>query len=134
MSTRQGDELRRRLARELAQVRAEVAIEIAGALDREMPVDTGWALANTLPSVGAPVTDPVGSRESVNPGTAAQGLAEVMAMPATRPEADVFVSNPVPYVEHIDARHPTAAGLVQRAVDAGLATARERVAVRKVEL
>ena len=130
--SRQGDELRRKLARDTGRVKAELTIEIAANLDREMPVDTGWARANTIPSVGAPVTAPVGSPDSIDTGAAAAGAAEVLAN--QRPDADLYVSNHVPYVSILDATHPTAAGMIERSIEQGVATVRARVAARKVEL
>ncbi len=132
--SRQGDELRRRLGREFGKVKTELVVEIAANIDAAMPVDTGWARANTVASVGAPVGDPIGSPEGV--GTAESAKASGLAAVLTNrdPNADLFVSNHVPYVEHINDLHPTAAGLVEKAIDDATATIGARVAARIVEL
>lgn len=87
------------------------------------PVDTGWARANWVPSIGTPFEGIAGSRESaedgrVDQGPAQQGLARVAAAYRIR-QGPVFVSNNVPYVPRLNDGHSRQApsGFVQAAIE-----------------
>lgn len=110
----------------LRRARNVVALEVHAALVEATPVDTGWARANWIPSTGAPVASPDGSRESVTAGAQAAGTAQVAGFTGAGP---VFVSNAVPYIEALDAGHSQQApsGFVRASVEKGLAAARAKL-------
>lgn len=66
------------------------------------PVDTGWARANWVPTIGAPAADTVGTQEqaaagNVNAGAAEAGLARVVTQYRLE-QGPVFLTNNVPYI------------------------------------
>ncbi len=61
------------------------------------PVDTGWARANWIPSIGGPRSSPDGSREAVTTAGQEQGIAKV-ATSYKQAQGPVFISNNVPYI------------------------------------
>ncbi len=72
------------------------------------PVDTGWARANWVPTIGSPRTEPDGTRprsgEKTSAGGAAQsGLARVATSYRLR-QGPVFISNNVPYITVLNDR------------------------------
>lgn len=73
----------------VAQVKAELCLEIAAELRERCPVDTGHARANILPSVDKPFDG------EVNGGGAYD--AAVAAVIGAPPEAELFVTCNVPY-------------------------------------
>lgn len=73
----------------LAQVKAELTLEIAAALREACPVDTGHARANILPSVDQPFDGEVSG--------GAEYEAQVVAVIGAPPEAELFVTCNVPY-------------------------------------
>lgn len=99
----QGDALRRRFALEMTRERVDLALTIARNVAEAMPVDTGYALANTVISAGEPPSDPFGSPGDVSAADAgaAASLAEVMAL--TDPNAPINVSNAVRYLPRLNA-------------------------------
>lgn len=81
------------------------------------PVDTGWARANWIPSIGVPRSATAGSPESVSTAEQDLGVAAVAAGYRLE-QGSVHVTNNVPYIQKLNAGHsPQAAeGFVQRAV------------------
>lgn len=81
------------------------------------PVDTGWARANWIPSVGQPREAAAGSRESVSTSEQDAGVADV-ALNYKLERGNVHITNNVPYVGQLnDGFSPQAsAGFVERAV------------------
>src|SRR3989442_15420599 len=81
------------------------------------PVDTGWARANWIPSIGSPRDALAGSRESVSTVEQEAGVALVAGTYKLAQGAG-FVSNHVPYIGDLNAgASPQAeAGFVERAV------------------
>lgn len=97
-----------------------IPLEVTAELVSANPVDTGWSRANWIPSVGAPVTTPAGSRDSVS-GVAQQvGMAQVATY--TWGQGNVFIANCVPYIVFLNRGHsPQApAGYVEAAVESGI--------------
>lgn len=84
------------------------------------PVDTGWARANWIPSIGAPRTEPAGTRKQAEagilPGEQQSGLAAMLSYTAARGPA--HITNNVPYILALDAGHSrqAASGFVGRAI------------------
>lgn len=67
------------------------------------PVDTGWARANWVPSIGAPVTATAGTRAEAEAGqldtnAVTQGTQQVLGYKSVR-QGNVYISNNVPYIE-----------------------------------
>lgn len=83
------------------------------------PVDTGWARANWIASVGKPVGQPVGDPESgVEQANAAQqaGIGAVLGYKLAF--GPVYLTNNVPYILRLNDGHSQQAssGFVQRAI------------------
>lgn len=106
-----------------------IAVEITSNLIASTPVDTGWARANWLPSVGAPRSSPAGSRESVSSGAQTSGLAQLRSYHLNR--GAVFIANNVPYIGDLNngTSRQAPAGFVQSSVLRGVAVA-ARVSAR----
>lgn len=81
------------------------------------PVDTGFARANWVPSISAPVLTIDGSREAVSQGAAQRGLALVATQYALR-DGPTYVSNNVRYIQVLNEGRSAQApsGFVQNAV------------------
>lgn len=93
------------------------------------PVDTGWARANWVPSVGAPSNlsgdtaenRPTAAEVSARDSVSRQGLNDLLSWKAG--DGAIFVTNNVPYIEVLNqGRHSTQspAGFVQIAVEKAL--------------
>ena len=110
-----------------------LAVNIVAELIETTPVDTGWAAANWVPSVGAPFTGAVG----FGPSRGADGgfdQGEVAGAQLRQQQAQfgllrynvrdgsVFISNNVPYIVFLNAgsSQKAPAGFVQNAITAGV--------------
>ncbi len=84
------------------------------------PVDTGWARANWIVSIGRPTTAPQGSRGAVSTGAQSAGQARLLVY--TLVQGDIWLVNAVPYIQALNAGHsPQApAGFIQAAILAGI--------------
>jgi len=85
--------------------------------DGGTPVDTGWARANWIPSVGAPAVSPVGSRAAVD-GGAAQQAALARLLGYKLEQGPVYATNNVPYIAQLNegSSRQAPAAFVQRAI------------------
>lgn len=95
------------------------------------PVDTGWARANWLVSVGQPINEPAGTREEAKAGTGdlAQSAAGEGAVAFYKLSmGKVFISNNVHYIEKLNAgSSPQAqAGFVERGIQKTIDTELKR--------
>lgn len=87
------------------------------------PVDTGWARANWLPSVGQPkemdsdVRDPTPAQVAARAKVSQQGLNDVLAWKLE--DGPIFATNSVPYIGALNAGHSTQSprGFVQFALE-----------------
>lgn len=86
------------------------------------PVDTGWARANWVPSIGTPQTTTEGTREAAEAGsvsTAGQqaGIAKVVTS-YKHQQGAVYISNNVPYILRLNEGSSQQApkGFVQNAI------------------
>lgn len=109
----------------------KMALDIVANLSRApseggTPVDTGWARANWLASVGQSVKKPSGSPETVSVAEADQqaGLGQVLAFRLGA--GSVFISNNVPYILRLNDGHSqqAAPGFVQRAIQEAVTNVR----------
>lgn len=96
----------------------KITLDITGNLIESTPVETGWARANWLPSLGEPETKPDGVREvgRVSTGKQAAGLAAAAAFRFS--DGRVFIANNVPYILRLNegSSNQAPAGFIQQAV------------------
>lgn len=87
------------------------------------PVDTGWAKANWLPSIGAPLIldsdlkDPTPAAVAARQGTAEKGLNDVLSWRVE--DGAIFVTSSVPYIVVLNEGHSKQSpkGFVQAAIE-----------------
>ena len=112
------------------RVISRLGVNITAELIERTPVDTGWARANWVPSIGAPVTDNATRRADpalVPAQTARQqsGVASV-ATGYRLSRGAVFISNNVPYIQVLNGGSSAQApsGFVQDGIMAGIRSLR----------
>ncbi len=110
------------LASRVEQVVKAITLNIVANLRRApseggTPVDTGWARANWIPTVGQTRVFPSGSRKDVTNAAQDAGVADVAAN-YTLDRGTVYISNSVPYIGLLNLGHSPQAspGFVQRAI------------------
>ena len=126
------------------QVVAVLASEIRTALVKANPVDTGWARANWIPSIGRPFR---GNNRQLNetsrrtraPSAEAQGDAATNQISSQydTSQGSVYISNNVPYITALNERGSRRSGgsagrgvgalWIQSAVNATVARVRSRL-------
>lgn len=108
-----------------------IALDITDGLIEATPVDTGWAMANWIPSIGTPFEGPVGAREAFDTGEQEVGQAAVAAQ-YQLVDGPVFITNYVPYIEALNAgSSPRApAGFVEAVIDRAVDAANRRILSR----
>ena len=86
------------------------------------PVDTGWARANWIPSIGSAFTGTAGSREDAEQGQIdmspqSSGIASI-AVGYRLKQGSVFISNNVPYIQFLNdgSSRQAPSGFVQAAI------------------
>ncbi len=92
------------------------------------PVDTGWARANWVPSIGVPATlDGERPKKGAAPASAAQragraqrGLIEIVSRYNYQRGIAIFITNNVPYVRHLDRRHKQRRGFINKGIQRAL--------------
>lgn len=92
-----------------------ISIEATANLTEATPVDTGFARANWVPSIGAPSAETsLGAQEA--------GIAAMIGYTASQGPA--FVTNNVPYIGALNAGSSTQApsGFVEQAIERAVAT------------
>lgn len=117
----------KRVMRELNSVIAGVvrliSVNVTNDIVVSTPVDTGFAKANWVPSVGTPKSNVTGSRQSVSSGAQKAGLLRVRGYRAG--QGKVFIVNNVPYIGDLNqgssAQAP--AGFVQGGITRGIVAA-----------
>lgn len=86
------------------------------------PVDTGWARANWIPSIGESGRDPIGEPGNSGTASAAQqsGMAGVLGYDIS--QGKVYITNNVPYIGALNDGHSQQQprGFVQRAINKAL--------------
>mgnify|MGYP000125552930 CR=1 FL=1 len=113
----------RGLERVTEHVVTKITLDVTANLVETTPVDTGWARANWVPAIGAPVIQDLRgvptTAQNVASMTGEQQQALVGIVTDYRlSRGAVFVSNNVPYVPRLNDGSSTQApsGFVQRAV------------------
>lgn len=117
----------RRVSRELrqfvARAVARVATNVTARLIKETPVDTGWARANWIPAVGAPVDAPAGTPGDASSAQGAQqaGL-NALAGYTDLSQGQITISNNVPYIQRLNdgSSQQAPAGFVEQAIEDGI--------------
>ena len=99
-----------------AKVVAALATNCVAELTERTPLDTGWARANWIPSLGAPVVTVSGDPKRVSDTEKQAGLAAMLAYKLE--DGSAFVSNPVPYIRFLDggSSSQAPAGFVRAAI------------------
>ena len=105
------------------RVVTKVTLDVTANLVESTPVDTGWARANWVPSIGAPsgggptVASP-GSGDVAGAQSMQQAALVGVAATYRLPMGRVFVSNNVPYIVQLNdgSSRKEPAGFVQRAI------------------
>jgi hypothetical protein len=106
----------------------KLALDITANLKNTTPVDTGWARANWLPSIGVPAT-PIGNPISrversavVGSAQGQQAAAEAGLLRYRLSSGSVFIRNNVPYIGSLNAGSSAKApaGFVQAAIKQGV--------------
>lgn len=100
-----------------------LAFAINNELKRTTPVDTGWARANWVPSVGRPAEGVTGSRDAVNTGAQSAGEARLLVYTLSQ-SPEIWITNNVPYIGDLNAgRSPQApANFIETAIDTAIAS------------
>jgi hypothetical protein len=104
----------------------QLSVEIVANLIETTPVDTGWAKANWVPSVGLPVIRPGSFEPPDTLGIASargqQTAGTLGLLSYTYTQGSVFISNNVPYVPRLNAGSSTQApaGFVENAIEKAL--------------
>lgn len=104
----------RQLQKFVARVVAKITLDIVANLERPgssggTPVDTGWARANWVPSIGSPgpsvPTPPTrkGRRRGAGSRAARQAAASTRLFGYKVRQGPVFISNGVPYIVNLNA-------------------------------
>ena len=110
----------RQLDRLASRVVAKISLDVTANLVETTPVDTGWARANWVPSIGFPVEEPVGSPTSVSGAQQQNGQSALLGY--TIDKGKVFVSNNVSYINKLNdgSSLQAPANFVQDAIDKAL--------------
>jgi hypothetical protein len=100
-----------------------IAVEVTAELQESTPVDTGFARASWIPSVGAPSTELGGALDAPNPAAAEAGS---LASPAFKlSDGMAYVSNNARYIRMLDegSSLQAPAGFVRASIERGLEAA-----------
>ncbi len=130
---RQAKDIAARLRKHVEQVFKALTLEIDRELRISTPVDTGFARANWVPSVGAPH---VGEAETVRVGRTvgssehAAGVADVLKFKLD--DGSTWVCNSAAYIQALNYGHSKQAPamFIEAAVDRAIATVQTRFGVK----
>jgi hypothetical protein len=108
----------------------QLTIETTAEVVKATPIDTGWARANWIPSVGDPVDATTGSKDGVTTSRQEAGVAEVLTTYTLR-RGNLFITNNVPYITKLNEGTSTQApsGFVQQSI----ARAIKRVITKRIQ-
>ena len=122
----------RDLERFVERVTVKITLDVTANLIEDTPVDTGWARANWVPSVGKPSRRPAQlfsgrtPSASVQAAAAKQSLGQAQALGYKLDRGRVFVNNNVNYITRLNDGYSrqAPAGFVQRAIRKAVTTIR----------
>ena len=122
---KQADAVKANAEKLVAQAAVALVLEMVANLTEATPVDTGWARANWIPTIGTPRSSPTEQPSKgahADRGEQEQAAATVLRF--TLADAVLYVSNAVPYIGSLNYGHSTQApsGFVERAVALALET------------
>lgn len=135
------DETRRllnRIDRTVTRVIVTLATEATANLIEATPVDTGWARANWIPSIGTPPSESSDmpttedARRASTPGRQGQQQSGTASLLGYRIGlGDLFIVNQVPYIGRLNDGHSrqAPAGFVQTAIMQAITTTAQRFTV-----
>lgn len=95
--------LTRTLERATDHTVRKLVLDVTADLIEQTPVDTGWARANWVPTIGRSHDTPVGDRERVDRSVQGQGIATIATQPLLG--SVIFITNNVPYIEALNEGH-----------------------------
>lgn len=113
------------LNRTVEQATTAIAIEVTAELQQATPVDTGFARASWVPSIGVPSAEMGGTPQAPDAGAAETGLARVARFKLS--DGRAYVSNNTRYIGILDrgSSRQAPAGFVRASIERGLQAARE---------
>lgn len=82
-----------------------LALNVTALLIKDTPVDTGWARANWVPSIGTPRSRTAGSRAAAEDGRidlGPQSSGQLAVAGGYRLGPAIFISNNVPYINELN--------------------------------
>lgn len=125
----QADRIAARLTSHVEKSAKALVLAITANLIKATPVDTGWARANWVPSIGEPVVAAVGAREAVSSAEQQAGQAQVLSYKLAG--GVLYVSNNVPYIRFLNygSSSQQPAGFVEVAIARALQQVREKFGV-----
>lgn len=114
--------------RAVEQTIARLSVNISAELIERTPVDTGWARANWVPSIGTPFEgnadelDEVARRAAAPAQGARQQTSTAALLTYQIERGPVFISNNVPYIVFLNegTSDQAPAGFVQAAIQQGI--------------
>lgn len=117
MARRDVDAIVDSLERAAERVVKAVVLNCTAELIERTPVDTGWAQANWVPSVGQPVESIEGTPEAVSNSVQVTGQGAVAAFKLE--QGACFISNNVPYIPALNDGHSeqAPAGFVEQSIE-----------------
>jgi hypothetical protein len=116
------------LNRSIERATTVVAVEVTAELQESTPVDTGFARASWIPSVGSPSTELGGAIDAPNPAAAEAGIARVLGFRLS--DGMAYVSNNARYIQVLDkgSSKQAPAGFVRASIERGLRAAEQVLA------
>jgi hypothetical protein len=116
----EADRIAAELEREVETTAKALVLAIVANLIASTPVDTGWARANWIPSIGEPSDAVAGSYEAVSASDQQRGQAAVLAYVLAN--GALWIANNVDYVLFLNygTSQQQPAGWIERAIDQGL--------------
>lgn len=102
----QSDALAAALTRRTEQTAIALVLEVEANIREAMPVDTGWARANVIASIGDPVTAPAGARGKPHVANRsaddAQAAGDASVLGYKLEMGSLYVGIPVDYVRFLN--------------------------------
>lgn len=117
------DAITAEITRRIEHAAKALVLEIVANLIRATPVDTGWARANWIPSIGSPATS--------TGGASAQSAGQAAVLQFVLDQAVMYVANHVPYINALNYGHSQQAPalFVEFCIDAALQTVQQKFGV-----
>lgn len=124
------------LAEQLRDVAKDIVIERVAQVVEATPVDTTWARANWIATVGEPPSGPAGSPDAIAAAQSAQQAGIAAVLSSQDPDAKLGIANMVPYILQLNAgSSPQAeANFVEHAFERADEIVKQRWMARKIEL